>query len=649
MSARLRWSTALLVLLAGALLYFFTLGPDGRSGAEAGLMPVAPTGPGVPVESPKLVPAGSSSNADPVARRSVPQGETAARSEDNAVEPEVPSHGSGHRVRGRVLRPSALPVSGVTVRLPRANDQTVRSGSSGNFEFVLQPGITTGEIDVDERGWATLFTSLVSLDSLDHEHVVVVLPAINLAGSVVDTSGVALEGARLSLRVGDGFQREFPYTLDRNRPRAYRARSDELGHFELHQVPEPSDLVHVDLVTNKTGFRESILPIPPHSYESLLIELEARQVEDPEVSGVVLLPDRRPAANAEVQLGSRIAKTDSSGVFHLSFRGFVDEWALAAGLEGYGTVVLPDFGRTIRESQPDLPAQVTLILGEAALAISGRAVDSDGLPLTGWDVSIVDATAMTTNRVPPMVAETLGGGSIRMTTRDDGSFEFGGLIDRTYTLRIFASDSLLTKLFDAVPAGTEGLLLRVGGDLYHERIRGLVQARDGTVIAGARVILGLVTSRIQRGSSTRSGQEAMTDAGGAFEMERIPKAHVHLDVTGQAIIPQRFEFEAGVDVENLRLSVARRCHFRVKVKSAAFERTQLELLDDAGQNLSLYTFRGGGWSSSTRVSLDADGTPTMSVSEDARELRLHRGREVILSQGILLDVDQINELEVEIP
>lgn len=190
--------------------------------------------------------------------------------------------------------------------------------------------------------------------------------------------------------------------------------------------------------------------------------------------------------------------------------------------------------------------------------------------------------------------------------------------------------------------------MRVAGELTHPRLRGRVVSRRGVPLAGVEVVPGLILNQTQWGSSWESGTAATTDELGFFEFADFPKAHVHLDVKGEAVVPQSFDIQPGQDVEDLAFTVAQRCHFRVEVQGPELDGLAIELRGRDGKALPIYTFSANMSSSSPRKPLEQGRAAVSAVSEDAVELLvIGKDRsEPVARQPISLSAARVNELRI---
>jgi hypothetical protein len=299
-----------------------------------------------------------------------------------------------------------------------------------------------------------------------------------------------------------------------------------------------------------------------------------------------------------------------------------------AALRGFQPAILERAGELL--AQEFAPAPVRLVLGGPALTIAGRILDENGEPCEGWSVSLLDGTVVTPNRVPFEVAEDFARGKSDATKSDErGAFELEGLLERSYVVQAYEKESLLLLRSDPVSAGTRDLVLRVPADARHARLAGRVVGRDGLPIAGAQVGYRLVTQSNGGAQSFWQSKRVETDVDGRFELAGVPRRFAELEVVGENVIPAIFAQDE-LERAEVVLDVARRCHMRIELTPATNAEEPpdaLVALDPEGEPLSIYTFQGGGSSSTQRLRLSGLGTHPLALSEDARTLVFYRGAE----------------------
>ncbi len=545
-------------------------------------------------------------------------------------------------LRGRVLGPSGTPLAGVPLRRERRGGVLARSDGAGRFELEVAADADLPRLVGRGDGFAPLRVTVVRDTNLTDELVVLSAPAVDLAGHVESTDGARLAGARVRLGYEGALRRAFPLPLDATTSLEHEATADARGAFALEQVPALEGAV---LGATHAGHEGASVPAPTASRADLVLRL-APAAEEPTLAGLVLLPDGEPAARAAVGFGFDDARTAADGTFELPLpRDPEPDQPLVAGLKDQGVAYLPDFGAAVLAAAPHPPPPVTLVLPGASLAIAGRVVDARGEPLEGWVVELTAGTPVSRHMTPPIVVEGFGGPRLlRMPTGADGTFRMDGLLERSYPVRAYERESLRCLYLDPVPAGTTDLEIVVPDGGVHDLVAGVVVSRTGLPVEGAKVSVGLITSQGGGGVSWVGGASTVTDAEGRFELEGVPAAHVHLDVGGEAVVPHRELLDHDAPQDDLRLEVARRCHFRVSVAGDT-DGGVLEALDADGEGLMIYRFQANGWSGSSVLSLrGADGVCT--VSEDAVTFVVRRGGDEVARREVVLSPEGVNEIDL---
>lgn len=110
-------------------------------------------------------------------------------------------------------------------------------------------------------------------------------------------------------------------------------------------------------------------------------------------------------------------------------------------------------------------------------------------------------------------------------------------------------------------------------------------------------------------------------------LENVPRNDIQLAVTGDDVMPARFDLGPGGDLEDLTLHVVRRCHLSLSVERPIPPSAWVEVFDAAGGPLDIYTFGPSVWMSGRKRGLAQGGPERFSVSEDARSLRIFTGTE----------------------
>lgn len=535
------------------------------------------------------------------------------------------------RVRGSVLGLVGEPLGGVPLALEREPERELaRSRPDGGFELVLQPLPSAGWagacLSVSDARWAVVRTSCVGAD--ERPLLVVLAPAVSLAGRVVDEQGAAVVDADLRLESGPELFAGFPQVLDGTAEHETHATtSDAQGSFALERCPSGAGLV---LAAYAPGFLARRVPVPTSSRADLELVL----ARDPEqarcaVVGTVRRADGSAAGGASVRLGQQATQARADGSFRLGCGSPFDETPLVAWLPGLQPAVLERFGERARaatdaSSAQDALGPIELVLGPPALALAGRLLDARGEPLAGWEVSLAEGTPLDAFRMPPELLEAqIARTPLPVLSDSEGAFRIAGLLARRYVVHAWERASLLSLRSEPVEAGRQDLELRLGPDAVRERLAGTVVSLGGLPLAGASVRVQMVVHQADFGSSSISGDAVRCDESGRFELRDVPREELIVSVGGPDLIPQAFAIAAHEPDDGHVLRVAARCHFRVA--PADGEPWASFALEDAdGHELQIFTFNEGGWGSSNRVELGQGATRPYAVSEEARTLVLFR-------------------------
>jgi len=236
-----------------------------------------------------------------------------------------------------------------------------------------------------------------------------------------------------------------------------------------------------------------------------------------------------------------------------------------------------------------------------------------------------------------------------MRTDGDGRFVLERVLDRPYTLRFVAKETM--HVFDSGPLqpGAEEHLITMPGDMVVDVLRGRVVDARGEPVRRARV--SLEASLQRRSAMTRqmySGRETVTDGDGRFEIVDSPWRHLAIKVNPRpgtnyygettAIGDRRPDelFEVVVELDcSVRLTVAREDVDRVTV------------LDVAGEQMTVNVKTPGMNTFTSRVKRAEDGTfPSFDVSQRATFLVLRIGGEEVDRVSVRFDVGGENVLDL---
>jgi RNA polymerase sigma-70 factor (ECF subfamily) len=582
------------------------------------------------------------------------------------------------QVRLRVLDAEGLPLPNIAVRSEDSEEVQATSGAGGWCSLEAH-----GEREVflaaDAR-WVTIHAgSPVRGSPVDP--VLVVAPAIELAGFVVDSAGRPIGGASLRFDLPSGFRARFTEILEATRTVGWRATSESDGAFRLERVPAVPKAI---LAAVRDGYERAWMEAPESSARGL--ELVLRWPESPQAGtlrGRVIEPSGVPVPAARVGLGLTSVLSDEQGLFELALARAVTTDVLTAVKAGHRPA------RLERPSEPSptsagWPDEVTLVLPGPSLSIRGVVLDAHGMPVSGARLWLHDPTPgapigqMPTFLEPQMAGAPVPPAALESTaqlpesdgdhfydhytndqqpsamwnwvvTDASGRFELPGLDERRYRLDVMPPDALTITTTPALFAGDTSAVIRLEAPDLHESVAGQVLS-NGRGVPGveARLFRPLVDirARIFGGHSQvvilKDAGSVLTDSEGRFHFERVPKSGAQISVRGGAIVPT----SVPVDSAALEIPVDVRCHLEVVVSLAPERFDSIEVADDEGERLDIMVLTEGSVNAWSSVELVDGRSGVVSVSSRARALRLRRGETVVETRPLALVPGAINRVEL---
>ena len=640
------WIMSVNLKLAVAIAAVGSIGMWWFSGglAERVATPIGDSALLAPVTTPEL--------RDERAPARAPVVEGVEREETALATPSAPSAKTETiRVRGRVVDLSGEPVSGVAVRSDREPPHALAiTGPDGFFELELTDAFVPSPwrkrasstyLRVFDEALATVCEAMITESNWKREHVIVAAPATTLLGFVVDESNVPIAGASVQLQPARAGLVGFPYALDSAKVARPRTESDEAGRFELEEIFTGRGL---SLFVSADGYETTELDSAELPAGTVVVELSARRTSDESVVEGIVIDERGfPVEGALVKLAESSDETDVAGRFRLEFGWVVGSTPLCAAMKGRLPALIPNFGDVIEAHGRRVPPQ-ELVLGGAPLAIAGRVFDANGSPLEGWFVSVADETELSQRRFPLETAEGLARSDSKgVRSEEDGSFRIEGLLQREYTVQAYDRDTLVL-ITAAATAGRDDVELRVASDAVGAEVRGRLLTRRGVPIAGADVRLSLDTLKTDYGSQFTQGACVLSDESGRFVLSNVPREHVYLRITGDAIIPTSHELPAQQTTRELTIVVFQRCHFRIEPADPARPADRVMFLTDDGQSLGVSHFTANSMSGHGSPPLSEGRSEVLSVSEEARTAIIYRGGIEVDRVAIELDPDDVTVL-----
>jgi RNA polymerase sigma-70 factor (ECF subfamily) len=516
---------------------------------------------------------------------------------------------------GLVVDLEQRPVAGLAIldgrdRQPVSRgDRPVTSDARGRF--VIDGGVRVGFVTAGGAGWTTLYsTQRESPDAAD-DFVVVVARERSVRGSVVDAVGAPVAGAVVEHKVAEGVRLALGEILRGSVEMAFTTRTDEHGSFEL-LAPDAEARLEARAENHRSGSQA----LTGGDQGGIVVVLPP-----PEPGAIVLrgrVVDERGAGveRATVTLASTSVRTGADGGFTLSATRDALSAEQLTTRDGKPPVgLMPLVLRAAKRGQ--LPAERRLpaldelervaqdetwllVLGGPPLSIEGRIVDSDGKPVAGATVYLIDTQPFGTVEVEigntslvsdQSIEQFLTGASIyqpRCDTDADGAFRFDGLQAREYRVDIGMHDIPATGTSAPIRAGSKGVDVVLDTSGPRADLAGRVVDRGGDPIAGARVHVAVTRPDSE---DFIGGPSQTTDATGRFAFQRARGTQFRLQVELADIVAQPLEVLPGDRFDDLVITVARRAYVQVDLSDRPEFADSARLIDAHGETIPLLVMR----------------------------------------------------------
>lgn len=667
MNVNLKLLVAALVVAAGLTTWWLRRAPDAVESKTAHSAPA-------PMSTDRGDSGGSSRGGSGPALRTPLAPTSRTTPETHAARAFTVVRGRVIDAEGRAAPGVAIVASGKDLELPETH-----SDAAGWFAVPV-PEARSAELVAAGDDLVTVFAGAWAPPS-QHEPLVVVAPALRLAGTVRDREGTPLARCGIGIVPPDDLRARLGARTEGAAQRNFVTQSDGTGAFRLAKVPSLSGAT---LQVLADGFVPKKLPLPAASDEHLDIVLEPFRFEGGELVGKVVDLTGAPVEGARVAMGLTSVVTNAKGTFALSLvrAGYPTEIVAAKAGHLPARFTLP----------PDADAkqgrrEIVLTLGEPPLTIRGHVRDQDGAPREGVLVAIDDPDQLgLAGMVPIQLEYLLAGGTLPLgalrpsphqdtptegdnesvntrsigepdatwfyvRTGKDGAFELPGLQDRSYRVRATDPTTAITVVSGAVQAGAKDLTVALTDDGCFPRIEGRVLSLAGKPLRGVRVEQATfpfqVATRVPGGKLqaryAMEGRRTVTDAVGRFVLERVSKQNFTITFAGDDVVPVTIEASAVDAGGRCEVRLAARCHFRVALADPA-EAARIEALDAQGNNVNLLRIERNSTTSNSDMELVNGKTDVLTVSETATTLALYRdGKRVrtiplALTPGTVLEV-----------
>lgn len=591
-----------------------------------------------------------------------PPSEVAAAPERSAVTaPPAATH--SYVVRGRVVDPRGVGVAGVRVSARREDHWDGVRIEPGelitDFATTVADGTFTASIDcptavlqVQDAPWASLLMGAWTSNG-EAEPIIVVAPAAQITGVLVDPGGRPALDGRLALELPPGVFAALGVDLEGAANTSYHARAAPDGRFRFATLP---CVEGARLCVSAAGCTTFRVPAPMASTDRLRIELPAVVAGPGDLPGSVVLADGQPAAGARVALGVTSVTADRDGRFVLRLQRAGRPTDLVAALPGLvpARIPVPDDGGDLVE---DWPRPLVLRLGGPVGTLRGRVVDENG-PVGGALVWIDDPSPFAVVGRVPLQLEYFIGGAPQVTrgrpllpldgyvvddpriddaivpgffdynddptaswqfvrTEADGAFVLPGALDRPYAVRAFHPASL--RGGSVAGARTDAPVELALPQPDRRQVRGRVVSPSGRPLAGVavRIDVGAFvrTTRVPEGlyrlTMCRSGPIVRTDADGRFCFATVPPGAWMLAFEGPTVMSGEAD---GTTVDTTRETtfvLEARCRFVFALADAA-EADAVTFVDAEGRGI------------------DARVTNLRNVRASAARVPLHDGRSAVV-------------------
>ena len=569
----------------------------------------------------------------------VAQPETEARAPVVTPDTRAPGPITTIDFTGRVLDVLGRPLGGVgivptpdylsTISSDGIERFAAATSTAGDGTFRLTVDLEQSEIVTDAAWVPVAVSSSIKGGPGDPGDVLlVVAPAIEMAGAVSDPDGAPLSGVRISVARAE--LNDFGSALTNVRRIDWLdSATDEAGRFDRRDLPAKLGRLRFE----KEGYVTREIDIGEFDARDLWVTLESDDIAYV-VTGWVLAPNGAPIEGALVGLGDRTTRTALGGAFELRTPGEQapeGRDALWAASPPWRTKVVEGVGAALQEDA-DKALEYEIVFDGEALAIGGRVVDADGEPVEGVEVYIWRQRELMTGlsaeelAVPEEREQLSVGPGLRVWSKTDaeGRFRIDGLSATEYRLRLLDRERFAARTTEPIRAGALDVMLTLPNDFVRARVTGHVVDRSGKGVSGVTITpqLGVYLSTNTL-TSEGNGRKFETDGEGSFTLTDVSGSDLMLSLYGKSIMPMSHFIREGDPVKNIEILVDPMCHFRLVLTGELESATGLRVLDAAGEPMNVAALGGGEYSWSTWRWFEGGRTRVLSVGQSAATLVLY--------------------------
>ncbi|MEM9800885.1 MAG: sigma-70 family RNA polymerase sigma factor [Planctomycetota bacterium] len=501
-------------------------------------------------------------------------------------------------LRGRALSLDGTAVAGVEVAVRSGTDPgaaqhvAATTDSLGRFEIHAP---VEGWLDVVSDGWTVLSHPTVGpfVGASRRPVELLVLPAVDGAGIVVDEDGRALAGVRVRGEVDMKIYLARSDGRDGGRVEERETRTNADGSFEL------SDLPLIDgsmLVFEHPGYRTRHADVDVIAAGTAVVVLYPVAAEPGHLTGRVVDASGTPVAGAWVTTGGLTVRTGESGAFQVRINELPS--APVATLRAVAERRLPV------EREVRLPASepIELVLDRPSLSIDGTIegrTRGDVFVWLGGTQSFGvfdDQVDGVTFRMRATLEALMGGrenaASVPLLRTSD-RFAFDGLRDVTYDIHAIDVETLDMLERCDVPAGTRGLVLRWPSAREQRPLAGRIVDGEGLGLSGIRVEARIPWS--PDAPELDAWPVATTDDEGRFAFPDLNLEQLQLVVRdpSASFQTERVLIDAREDREALEIALLRVVRARFEVENPSFASGYVQVLDRDGTVLSIRIVHAG--------------------------------------------------------